>query len=573
MQAPPLARRVSILAALLFVAVLALALGSAPVTAATDVVQPAAVAAQATPIAPKEATTTTAQINAALLEELPFADQQDIEDAQRGFVATLPEVVIKTEDGKMVWSLAPYAFLEEEEAPPSVNPSLWRMAQLNMNNGLFQVTDRIYQVRGFDLSNMTIVEGDTGLILIDPLSAPETSRAALNLYYEEFGEKPVVAVIYTHSHVDHYGGVKGVIDQDAVDAGEVAVLAPDGFMDAAVSENVFAGNAMTRRSIYQYGLLLPRGVTGQVDNGLGKANPLGEVTLIAPTDIVSVTGETRTIDGVEMEFMMVSGTEAPAEMTIFFPQFNALGAAEIACPLLHNILTLRGAQVRDAKLWATSLDDAIARYGDATEVVFTQPQSTATTPQVYDWSPRNLARGIGQVGKWFGYALRCATLQRDAYTAVVQDGLMTGPALLIGVLTVLLSQLIRIGSFDLLRLGAAVGIWFLAVLLVFATGWLLTRRGNFTQTLRALGFAQSVYFLSVFALYRPTASIVQAAIFALGFLAVWMGAAAAHKTSGWRTLLLPVVVAVVSVVGTAVVAMLLAGVRFTLQTLLAQLGL
>ena len=372
MQAPPLARRVSILAALLFVAVLALALGSAPVTAATDVVQPAAVAAQATPIAPKEATTTTAQINAALLEELPFADQQDIEDAQRGFVATLPEVVIETEDGKMVWSLAPYAFLEEEEAPPSVNPSLWRMAQLNMNNGLFQVTDRIYQVRGFDLSNMTIVEGDTGLILIDPLSAPETSRAALNLYYEEFGEKPVVAVIYTHSHVDHYGGVKGVIDQDAVNAGEVAVLAPDGFMDAAVSENVFAGNAMTRRSIYQYGLLLPRGVTGQVDNGLGKANPLGEVTLIAPTDIVSVTGETRTIDGVEMEFMMVSGTEAPAEMTIFFPQFNALGAAEIACPLLHNILTLRGAQVRDAKLWATSLDDAIARYGDATEVVFTQ---------------------------------------------------------------------------------------------------------------------------------------------------------------------------------------------------------
>ena len=183
---------------------------------------------------------------------------------------------------------------------------------------------------------------------------------------------------------------------------------------------------------------------------------------------------------------------------------------------------------------------------------------------MYDWSPRNLARGIGQVGKWLGYALRCVILQRDAYAAVVQDGLMTGPALLIGVLTVLLSQLIRIGSFDLLRLGAAVGIWFLAVLLVFATGWLLTRRGNFTQTLRALGFAQSVYFLSVFALYRPTASIVQAAIFALGFLAVWMGAAAAHKTSGWRTLLLlPVVVVVVSVVGTAVVAMLLAGVQFT----------
>ena len=350
----------------------ALIVASPPALAAHDAPAPAHTLAQATPIAPNEATTITAQINAALLAELPFADEQDIADAQRGFIATLPEVLITTEDGKPVWSLTPYQFLEQEEAPPSVNPSLWRMARLNMNNGLFQVTDRIYQVRGFDLSNMTIVEGDTGLILIDPLSTPATSRAALDLYYEEFGEKPVVAVIFTHSHVDHYGGVKGVITQEAVDAGEVAVLAPDGFMEAAVSENVFAGNAMTRRSIYQYGLLLPRGVTGQVDNGLGKANPLGEVTLIAPTDIVSVTGETRTIDGVEMEFMMVSGTEAPSEMTVFFPQFNALNAAEIACPLLHNILTLRGAQVRDAKLWASSLNEAIARYGDAAEVVFAQ---------------------------------------------------------------------------------------------------------------------------------------------------------------------------------------------------------
>ena len=352
--------------------IFAASLGSAPVMAAATTAPPAVALAQETPIAPNEATTITAQINAALLEELPFADQQDFEDAQRGFIATLPEVVIKSEDGRTVWSLAPYAFLEQEEAPPSVNPSLWRMAQLNMNSGLFEVTDRIYQVRGFDLSNMTIIEGDTGVILIDPLSTAETSRAALDLYYQERGEKPVVAVIYTHSHVDHYAGVKGVISEDDVDAGKVAVLAPDGFMDAAVSENVFAGNAMTRRSMYQYGMLLQRGVTGQVDNGLGKANPLGAITLIAPTDTIAETGETRTIDGVDMEFMMVSGTEAPSEMTIYFPQFNALGAAEIACPLLHNILTLRGAQVRDSKLWATSLDNAIARYGETTEVVFTQ---------------------------------------------------------------------------------------------------------------------------------------------------------------------------------------------------------
>jgi alkyl sulfatase BDS1-like metallo-beta-lactamase superfamily hydrolase len=357
---------------LLVTAIFAAALGSAPATAAAPEAPPAIVAAQETPIAPNQATTITAQINAALLEELPFADQQDFEDAQHGFIASLPEVVIQSDDGRTVWSLAPYAFLEQEEAPPSVNPSLWRMAQLNMNNGLFEVTDRIYQVRGFDLSNMTIIEGDTGLILIDPLSTVETSRAALDLYYQEFGEKPVVAVIYTHSHVDHYAGVKGVISEEDVAAGDVVVLAPDGFMEAAVSENVFAGNAMTRRSMYQYGMLLPRGATGQVDNGLGKANPLGAITLIAPTDTVVETGETRTIDGVEMEFMMVSGTEAPSEMTIYFPQFNALGAAEIACPLLHNILTLRGAQVRDAKLWATSLDNAIARYGDEMEVVFTQ---------------------------------------------------------------------------------------------------------------------------------------------------------------------------------------------------------
>ena len=372
MQAPRLVYFTLVLLSVLGAAAFALAPGKAPVMAAPGMLPPAVVAAQATPIAPNEATTVTAQINAALLEDLPFVDQQDFEDAQRGFIATLPDVTIKAENGYTVWTLKGYEFLEQDEAPPSINPSLWRMAQLNMNNGLFEVTDRIYQVRGFDLSNMTIVEGDTGVILIDPLSTAETARAALDLYYQERGEKPVVAVIYTHSHVDHYAGVKGVITEEDVAAGNVAVLAPAGFMEAAVSENVFAGNAMNRRFSYQYGVLLPRGEFGQVDNGLGKVNPLGAITLIAPTDTVAETGETRTIDGIEMEFMMVSGTEAPAEMTIYFPQFNALDAAEIACPLLHNILTLRGAQVRDAKLWATSLDNAIARYGDSLEVVFAQ---------------------------------------------------------------------------------------------------------------------------------------------------------------------------------------------------------
>ncbi len=323
-------------------------------------------------LAPKGATEITQKANQTLQETLPFADQQDFEDAQRGFIATLPEVVITGDDGNVVWSLKGYEFLQGQDPLPTVNPSLWRMAQLNMNNGLFMVADRIYQVRGFDLANMTIVEGDTGLIVIDPLGATETARAALDLYYQERGEKPVVAVLYTHSHHDHYAGVKGVTSDEDVAAGKTVVLAPDGWLDAVVSENVFAGNAMARRASYQYGMFLPHGATGQVDSGLGKGNSNGTGSLIAPTDIISQTGETRVVDGVEMVFQMVSGTEAPSEMTVYFPQFKVLNAAEIACPLLHNILTLRGAQVRDAKLWAQSLDELIALYGDKTDVVLAQ---------------------------------------------------------------------------------------------------------------------------------------------------------------------------------------------------------
>ena len=216
-------------------------------------------------LASKDATTITQGANQALLDTLPFADQQDFEDARRGFIATLPEVVITGDDGSVVWSLAGYEFLQEQDPPPSVNPSLWRMAQLNMNNGLFMVTDRIYQVRGFDLANMTIVEGDTGLIVIDPLGSTETAQAALDLYYQERGRKPVVAVLYTHSHHDHYAGVKGVTSDEDVAAGKTVMLAPDGWLEAVVSENVFAGNAMERRAAYQYGKFLPPGATSQVE--------------------------------------------------------------------------------------------------------------------------------------------------------------------------------------------------------------------------------------------------------------------------------------------------------------------
>ena len=325
-----------------------------------------------TPGVPKDATPATAQANAAVLNELPFDNLEDFQDAQRGFVATLPEGIIKTDAGSAAWDLTAYEFLEREDAPPTVNPSLWRMAQLNMNNGLFQVTDRIYQVRGFDLSNMTIIEGDEGIMLIDPLISRETARAGLDLYYQERGQRPVMAVFYTHTHVDHYGGVKGVTSEEDVQAGKVQILAPDGFLEHAVSENVMAGTAMSRRADYMYGTYLPRGERGQVDGGLGKAVSLGNTTLIAPTDVITKTGETRVIDGVEIVFQLTPDTEAPAEMTMYFPQFNALDAAEIACPVLHNLLTMRGAQVRDANKWAYYLNEAIGLYGDEVDVVLAQ---------------------------------------------------------------------------------------------------------------------------------------------------------------------------------------------------------
>ena len=327
--------------------------------------------------APKEAEPATREAQAKLLKELPFHDLQDFEDAGRGFIGTLDDGEIKNVVGRIIYNLTEYDFIKGEEAPDTVNPSLWRQARLNMTGGLFKVTDRIYQVRALDISNMTIIESDTGLILIDPLLSRETAAAALKLYHDLApgpggSQRPVRAVIYSHSHTDHYGGVKGVISESEVAAGKVAVLAPDGFMEEAVSENVLAGNAMSRRAMYMYGTLLPRGEKGQVDAGLGKATSKGQMTLIAPTDIIKETGEIRTIDGVTIEFQMAPGTEAPAEMLMYFPQFKALCAAEDATHTLHNLYTLRGAQVRDANKWWKALDESIDRYADRTDVIFAQ---------------------------------------------------------------------------------------------------------------------------------------------------------------------------------------------------------
>jgi alkyl sulfatase BDS1-like metallo-beta-lactamase superfamily hydrolase len=321
---------------------------------------------------PGPASALTAALNRAVLEALPFEDRQDFEDAARGFLGSLPEVEIRNAEGRVVWSLRDYAFLAAESAPPEVNPSLWRQARLNMHHGLFQVTDRVYQVRGFDISNMTLLEGDAGVVVIDPLISVEVARAALELYRRHRGPRPVTAVIYSHSHVDHYGGVRGVVDEAEVRAGRVPVIAPARFMEEVVAENVLAGTAMVRRAQFQFGGTLPRGPRGQVDAGLGKAASRGMVTLIPPTHLVERPLETHRVDGIEIVFQLAPETEAPAEMHMFYPALAALNLAENATHNLHNTYPLRGAQARDANAWAKYLAEARARFGPASDVVFAQ---------------------------------------------------------------------------------------------------------------------------------------------------------------------------------------------------------
>ena len=303
------------------------------------------------------------------IDNLPFADIRDFEDADRGFIAAQQPCVIKAADGRVVWDNDVYDFLTGD-APTSVHPSLWRQSALAAKQGLYQVVEGIYQVRGLDLSNITFVEGDSGVIVIDPLISTECAAAALALYRAHRGDRPVVAVIYTHSHADHFGGVLGVTTQADVDAGRVAVLAPEGFVEHAVQENVYAGTAMTRRASYMYGTLLDRGPQGQVGCGLGQNTSTGEIALVVPTLDIRETGERHTIDGVEIEFQMAPGTEAPAEMHFYFPRYRALCMAENATHNLHNLLTLRGALVRDPHVWSGYLTEAIHTFTDRADVVF-----------------------------------------------------------------------------------------------------------------------------------------------------------------------------------------------------------
>jgi alkyl sulfatase BDS1-like metallo-beta-lactamase superfamily hydrolase len=311
----------------------------------------------------KDATVATRAAQARVLASLPADDGADFALARRGFLGTIPDAAVGAS-----WSMAPFAFLDGER-PDTANPSLWRQAKLNALHGLFEVTPGIYQVRGFDLSNITFVEGERGYIVIDPLISAEPAAAALALMRAHRGDKPVTAVIYTHSHVDHYGGVRGVISDEDIAAG-LEIVAPEGFLEAAVSENVLAGNAMGRRATYMYGALLPRDARGHIDAGLGKTVSLGSVSLVPPTRAISRTGDRLTLDGVEIVFQVTPDTEAPAEMNFFFPRFRALCMAENCTCHLHNIYTPRGAQVRDAKSWSFYIDEALDLFAGETDVLF-----------------------------------------------------------------------------------------------------------------------------------------------------------------------------------------------------------
>ncbi len=321
----------------------------------------------------KDATAQTKSANDALYGQLPFTDKTDFINAHKGFIAPLPSELIKGKQGNVVWDPQQYAFIKEgEKAPDTVNPSLWRQSQLINIGGLFQVTDGVYQIRNLDLSNMTIMEGKEGITVIDPLVSAETAKVGMDLYYKNRGKRPVVAVIYTHSHVDHYGGVRGVIDDADVKSGKVKVYAPAGFMKEAVSENIMAGNAMSRRASYMYGNLLKPDAKGQVGAGLGTTTSAGTVTLIEPTNYITHTGQKEVIDGLTYDFMMAPGSEAPSEMLWYVEEKGMIEAAEDVTHTLHNTYSLRGAKIRDPLAWSKYINDVIGRWGGKANIIIAQ---------------------------------------------------------------------------------------------------------------------------------------------------------------------------------------------------------
>ncbi|MBT8471302.1 MAG: MBL fold metallo-hydrolase [Marinicaulis sp.] len=329
-------------------------------------------ASQSTPAiaAPPANTPTeiTKRANEKFGASLPLDDESDFGDARRGFLAAIEDAVIEDENGRIVWDMRRFQFIKGD-APASVNPSLWRQAKLNNIHGLFEVVDGVYQVRGYDLSVMTVIRGETGWILIDPLLSKAPAAASLDLVNRTLGERPATAVLFTHSHGDHFGGVRGVVTDEDVAAGKVRLIAPEGFAESAVAENVIAGNAMARRAQFQFATQIVPGPTGPVDSGIGKALSSDAVGFMQPTETVTETGQRLTIDGVEFIFINAPDTEAPAEFMFYIPQYKALHTAELATGTMHNVLTLRGAKVRDALAWSKRIDDALTMFGDKADVV------------------------------------------------------------------------------------------------------------------------------------------------------------------------------------------------------------
>ncbi len=333
-----------------------LLLSTSPAVAASDALEP------------KPASAATIEAQKAAADALPDDDGRDAHFAETGFVGTRTDPIIRSADGKPVWNLDAYGWMQGD-APPEVNPSLWRHMKLLRKHGLFKVAENVWQVRGFDVSNMTVVQGATGWILIDPLTTRDTAAAALAMVNERLGTRPVKAVIYSHSHGDHFGGVRGVVDEADVEAGKVAIIAPEHFVEEAASENVLAGAAMGRRANYQFGGGLTPGPKGQMGSGIGAGISGGTIGLLPPTDLIRKTGDVRSIDGVTLEFQMVPETEAPSEMNVYLPSARTFLAAEIATCTLHNILTPRGAKVRDALAWSQYLDEAVRLYAPRSDAI------------------------------------------------------------------------------------------------------------------------------------------------------------------------------------------------------------
>ncbi len=377
----------------------------------------------APPVAPAGgATAHTVAANRAVAESLPLGDPHAFEDARRGFIGSDSPVRIPGPEGRAAWDLEPYAFIQGV-APPTVNPSLWRQAQLDSQHGLFEVVPGIWQVRGYDLSNMTLIEGNTGWIVVDPLTVAETAAAALALARKHLGDRPVSAVIFTHSHVDHFGGVDGVLPPGP---SSVPIIAPAGFLDEATRENVLAGVAMGRRALYMYGSGLPRNATGHVDAGLGKGVPFGSIGIREPTVLIDRTPQPMEIDGVRFVFQDAPHSEAPAALTLYLPDHKAWGSADLVPHTLHNLYTLRGTKVRDALEWSGHLDRALELFGDV-EVMFgghqwpvwgnerplhPRPDAAAREPGLHVPRDRRAAR----VAVGAAHALRHARLLRHGAT-------------------------------------------------------------------------------------------------------------------------------------------------------------